>query len=111
VQVIVSVTGFQGEFEAWLQLSDLTADEADAMYRSIGQTGTAVLQSAEPDIHLSLRMNTLGQISATYMLESERPDGQPTALSGGFSMDQSYLLDLVRSTRLLITELASPTTR
>ena len=110
VTVFASAPGFSAEFEAWLQASDITrfADECRALYDGIGKGGHATLQSAEPDIHVMLESNSLGQIAGRYALESERPRGMPTVLRGTFEMDQSHLPELEKGARRLATELGKP---
>jgi hypothetical protein len=105
--VLVETNGFVGDFEAWLQLGDLErfANEIGAMYESVEKSSTAVLVSAEPDIQINLAMQSLGGIVGTYALESERPDGIPTVLSGGFNIDQSFLPSLRQSIYSLIADL------
>ncbi|WP_124948816.1 WapI family immunity protein [Sulfuriferula thiophila] len=107
VQVLVEANGFSGDFEAWLQLGDLThfANEVGVMYESVGKSSTAVLASAEPDIIIKLEMQSLGGIVGNYSLESERPDGIPTVLSGAFNIDQSFLPSLRQSIDSLIVDL------
>ena len=107
VMVIARAPGFSAEFEAWLQASDITrfADECRALYDSVGKNGRAILQSAEPDIHVTLESNALGQIAGRYALESERPKGIATVLHGSFEMDQSHLPELETGARRLATEL------
>jgi hypothetical protein len=109
VQVLVKANGFRGDFEAWLQLGDLEhfALELGAMHEQVGKPATATLASAEPDIHIKLTMQALGAISGTYALESERPTGTPTLLSGAFEIDQSYLPGLRQSVEALMVELAA----
>jgi len=110
VIVVASAPGFSAEFEAWLQAGDITrfADECRALYDSLGKNGRAILQSAEPDIHVTLESNALGQIAGRYALESERPKGIPTVLRGSFEIDQSYLPELEKGARSLATELGKP---
>jgi len=107
VQVLIEANGFSGNFEAWLQLGDLErfANEIDAMYESVGESSTAVLVSAEPDIRINLAMQSLGGIVGTYALESERVDGIPIVLSGAFNIDQSFLPSLRQSIYSLIADL------
>lgn len=107
VTVLVSASGFNGEFEAWLQLSDLQRFRVEVceMYGAIGHPTKAALICAEPGVKIMLEMQTLGGIVGTYEFESERLDGRPTALSGAFNCDQSYLPDLMRSVDALIQEL------
>lgn len=108
-QVLTKANGFRGDFEAWLQLGDLErfARELDAMHQQVGRPATATLTSAEPDIHVKLTMQSLGAISGTYALESERPTGTPTLLSGAFEIDQSYLPALRQSVEALMVELGA----
>ena len=108
VQVLAETNGFRGDLEAWLQLGDLVRfrDEIEVMHSSAGQALTATLASAEPDIKVELNMQSLGGIEGTYALESERPTGTPTVLSGGFEIDQSYLPGLRDSIADLIASLA-----
>ncbi|HTV97822.1 MAG TPA: hypothetical protein VME42_17630 [Steroidobacteraceae bacterium] len=108
VMVLVKVPGFLGEFEAWLQTSDITrfADACNALYKNVGKQGDATLQCAEPGISLKLESNSLGGIAGRYALESERPVGIPTLLSGSFQLDQSYLPALEKSARQLAAELS-----
>ncbi len=103
VRVIIRVSGFQGDFEAWLQSSDLQrfAKELATLYQSVGKPAIATLASAEPDIQVTLTMHALGSITGKYALESERPDGVPTVLSGAFALDQSYLPELQQSVEAL----------
>lgn len=93
VRVIVSAIGFEGDFEAWLQLGDLYRfeNEINAMYLAVGQAVSAVLACAEPDIWLRLKMQTLGGVLGDYRFTSAFLADTPTALSGGFEMDQSFL--------------------
>ncbi len=108
VQVLAGANGFRGDFEAWLQLGDLVrfSEEIEVMHPSLGQALTATLASAEPDIKTMLNTQALGGIEGTYALESERPIGTPTVLSGGFAIDQSYLPALRDSIDDLIAALA-----
>ncbi|MFA5353395.1 MAG: hypothetical protein WC291_04135 [Thermodesulfovibrionales bacterium] len=107
VLISVSVTGFTGEFEAWIQVEDLRrfSVEMAHLYENAGQGGEARLVSAEPDINVHLRINQRGHIQAVYSFESERIEGVPTVLSGRFEMDQSYLPEVRRSVNELIAEL------
>jgi hypothetical protein len=107
VQVILSATGFTGDFEAWLQLADLERFEQElaAMYLSVGKPAIAELSSAEPDILVRLEMQPLGGIVGEFSFESERPDGVPTVLKGGFVIDQSFLPDLQQSVNALAVQL------
>ena len=109
VQVLAGANGFHGDFEAWLQLGDLTRfrEEIEVMHRSVGQAITATLSSAEPDIKIELTMQPHGGIEGTYALESERPASTPTLLSGGFAIDQSYLPGLRDSIDDLVSALAA----
>jgi hypothetical protein len=109
VRVSVEVSGFRGEFEAWLQVGDLMrfADECSALYNNVGKRGCAILECAEPGIHVKLESNALRQIAGRYALESERPDGIPTFLSGSFRLDQSYLPAIEKSARRLAVEIGS----
>jgi hypothetical protein len=104
---VLETNGFVGDFEAWLQLGDLErfANEIGAMYESVGKSSTAVLASAEPDIQINLAMQSLGGTVGTYALESERPNGIPTVLSGEFNIDQSFLPSLRQSIYSLIADL------
>ena len=58
MQVLVNANGFRGDFEAWLQLSDLVqfANEVEAMYESVRELASATLASAEPGINIRLDM-------------------------------------------------------
>jgi hypothetical protein len=107
VTVVATAPGFSAEFGARLQARDITrfADECRALHDGVGKSGRATLQSAEPDIHVTLESSGLGQIAGRYALESERPNGVPTVLRGSFEMDQSYLPELERGARRLATEL------
>ena len=112
VQVVVGANGFRGDFEAWLQLGDLSRfrDELEDMHQCVGQRKSAVLASAEPDIEVRLDMQPLGQIHGRYAFESERINGQPTVLSGSFEIDQSYLPRLRASVDSLIWQLGGVST-
>jgi hypothetical protein len=112
VQVVVGANGFRGDFEAWLQLADLSRfrDELEDMHQCVGQEKSAVLASAEPDIEVRLDMQQLGQIHGRYAFESERVNGQPTVLSGSFEIDQSYLPRLRTSVDSLIWQLGGAST-
>jgi hypothetical protein len=107
VQVVAAAPGFTGDFEAWLQLSDLQRfkTEVQSMYESVGSPANASLVCAEPDVKIKLEMLPLGSIIGSYRLESERPDGKPTALTGAFQLDQSYLPSLVESIDALASKL------
>jgi hypothetical protein len=107
VGVAVSVVGFDGNFEAWLQLGDLRrfCEQIELMYDSVGRPGKARLASAEPEIDIGLEMETLGGIRGAYRFESEHRRAAPTVLSGSFEMDQSHLPALAESIRELVVEL------
>jgi hypothetical protein len=108
VGVVASAPDFSAETEGWLQAGDITrfADECRALYDTVGKNGRAILQSAEPDIHVTLESNALAQITGQYPLESERPNGIQTVRRGSFEMDQSHLPELEKGSRRLATELA-----
>lgn len=107
VHVLLTVSGFQGDLEAWLQLEDLVRfrDEIEEMHTHVGENRSATLASAEPDIDVSLNSNQLGGIEGTYRFESERLNGYPTSLSGAFELDQSFLPSLLASVDSLISRL------
>jgi hypothetical protein len=107
VHVAVRTSGFGGEFTAWLEIDDLRrfADELHAMETNLGREAHASLAGAEPDIAIELTSNHLGHIAGHYVLESGRRDGVPTALSGAFDLDQSYLQAMQRDIKSLIAEL------
>lgn len=77
VWLSASTPVFQGDYEGWLQLTDLQRfiEELDAMQFNVGKECTATLSSAEPDIQLELRMRVLGGISGIYAL---RPSCEPS---------------------------------
>jgi hypothetical protein len=108
VEVEVRVSGFFGRYTAQLQLEDLErfAHELASMADRLGSETKAVLGSAEPDLLIELAMNARGQISGRYACESERRDGVPTALTGAFEMDQSFLPRLRQQCAQLISELS-----
>jgi hypothetical protein len=107
VSVSVRVPGFDGNTEAWLQTHDVSRflAELKVLDENVGQVGTATLASAEPDLEISFSMQRLGGISGRYRIESERPGGVPTVLSGAFAADQSYLPGLVGDAQALISDL------
>jgi hypothetical protein len=72
-----------------------------------GDDAIQMLECAEPGIRVKLESNALGQIAGRYALESERPGGIPTLLSGSFRLDQSYLPEIERSARRLAVEIGS----
>ena len=90
VRVEIQAGGFTGDFEAWLQSGDLDAfsNQLAALYERVGQVGIATLECAEPGIYLSLSMKTMGAIDGEYKFFDERISA---ALSGSFSVDQSYI--------------------
>ena len=98
VTVTLACYGFHGDFIAWLQVEDIRRFEAEllSMYRKIGNPSTARLCSREPDIHVELESDVRGHITGSYRLESERRNGTPTVLSGGFEMDQSFIPGLTQ---------------
>jgi hypothetical protein len=108
VQVEVRVSGFLGRYTAQLQLEDLERfeDELQRMEDGLGQENRAALYSAEPDLSIELDMNRLGQIKGRYVFESERRDGVPTALTGAFEMDQSFLPSLRQQCAALASQLS-----
>jgi hypothetical protein len=108
VQVLVSVPGFKGQFEASLQVEDLSrfAAECAHMHASVGVASEATLGSAEPDILIVLKSNPRGHVAGRYHFESQRTDGVPTALSGLFESDQAGLPALEKGARELAHELA-----
>jgi hypothetical protein len=105
--VRVEVPGFAGEYSCQLQTRDLErfAVQLENMHRTTGSESTAELSSAEPGIRIVLRSNRFGQVGGLFELESQRPGGVPTLLSGPFEMDQSYLPGLVRSIMNAVHEL------
>ncbi|CAD1786724.1 hypothetical protein CPBF426_30260 [Xanthomonas arboricola pv. juglandis] len=105
VNVSARTTGFEGSFDAWLQTDDIVAFESELslLYKNFGQPGTAALASAEPDIKIVLTIDRLGSIVGNYWLESERPGGVPTQLSGRFEADQSYIPGLLSDLETLLT--------
>ncbi len=107
VWVTAQTPAFQGEFEGWLQSADLArfAEELDSMQVNVGKACTATLSSAEPDIHLELKMQTLGGVSGAFALRPDPQAGGTTSLSGTFEVDQSYLGPLLASVRALCTVL------
>ena len=107
VQVVTVVNGFHGEFEAWLQSTDLDRfrREINSLYVAVGQAGKATLASAEPEIEIVLTMRPNGAVDGTYKFESERRNGYATVLSGGFEIDQSFLPELERDIQVLLSEL------
>ena len=107
VQVRASVPGFEADFEAWLQGSDLVrfATEVDGLYEAAGKPGSARLSSAEPDIFIELTMQALGGIKGQYTFRNDAGGEVPATLSGGFTMDQSYLPGLGKSLSDLLTKL------
>ena len=97
--VKIQVPGFQGKFEAEMQLEDLERFKIDLrnMDDRIGEECDASLEGAEPGIYLKLKSNKLGQVYCEYEFESERYDGKPTCLSGSFEIDQTYIKPLMLS--------------
>ena len=95
--VKIQVPGFQGKFEAEMQLEDLERFKIDLknMYDTLGEECDASLVGAEPGIYLKLKSNKLGQVYCEYEFESERFDGKPTCLSGAFEIDQTYIKPLI----------------
>jgi len=112
VQVLLQTNGFRGDFEAWLQLTDLVRfrDEIEEMYDCVGEQRSAILSSAEPDIDIRLESRRLGGIQGSYRLESERLNGEPTAISGAFELDQSHLPSLQTSVDSLVWLLGGEST-
>ena len=107
VSVRVQTNGFEGETVAWLMAEGLQMFEKDLSYMidSVGRDAAARLCSPEPDLDIELKMNRLGQIQGTFTIESERIDGIPTALSGSFKMDQTFLPTLRNQTQVLLKSL------
>ena len=97
VFVKIQVPGFQGKFEAEIQLEDLERFKVDLknMDDRLGAECNASLESAEPGIYLKLKSNKLGQVYCGYEFESERYDGKPTCLSGAFEIDQTFIKPLM----------------
>jgi hypothetical protein len=108
VHAEVRVSGFLGQYNAQIQLEDLErfALELRDMHDGFDRDSRAVLRSAEPDLFIELAMNRLGQIKGRYVFESERRDGVPTALTGAFEMDQSFLPLLRQRCDELIAQLS-----
>jgi hypothetical protein len=107
ILALVTVPGFTGKYEAWLQTVDLKrfCEEVTVLHKKVGQVSQARLCSAEPDIDIKLVMDLRGHIQGEYAFESERRDGIPTVLTGRFDMDQSYLPGLLKTTKNLLAEL------
>lgn len=106
VHTVVMVPGFKGDFEADLQLDDLLRfnTQLQSLYEKAGLPGTAILSSADPGVRVELNMQALGMIRGKYEFESTVVD-EPTVLSGGFSLDQSYLPALMESIEALVSQL------
>ena len=107
VALTIGCNGFRGEFVAWLQTRDIQRfrNELVTMYQSIGTPAKARLCSAEPDIDIELSSDWRGHIVGNYRFESERINGTPTVLSGGFEMDQSFIPDLTKQLEGLVLSL------
>jgi len=95
----ITVPGFEGKFIPELQVEDMERFKDDLlnMIEKIGTPCKAVLSSAEPGLHLSLKSDALGNIKGAYGFESDSHEGVPTRLAGAFSADQSYLMPLIHS--------------
>ena len=108
VQVVAQAPGLSADFEAWLQGEDLArfGAEVAAMHEAVGKPATAVLCSAEPDIHLTLAMERLGGIAGSYELRPEGSVESSGRLAGKFTADQSHLPGLISEVERLLAELA-----
>lgn len=106
VRTVVVVPGFNGDFEANLQLDDLLRFKAQlrSLYENACLPSKAILSSADPGVRVELNMQALGVIRGKYEFESTVVE-EPTVLSGGFSLDQSYLPNLIESIESLVSEL------
>jgi hypothetical protein len=104
LQVTVVVPGFRGDYKCDFELNDLERfrGELAKLGSSVGRPASARLGCAEPGLQLDFAMNRVGQIHGRFELESQRPDGIPTSLVGGFSMDQSFLPSLRASVECLV---------
>jgi len=104
LQVTVVVPGFRGDYKCDFELDDLERfrGELAKMSSSVGRPIAARLGCVEPGVELDFAMNRVGQIHGRFELESQRPDGIPTSLVGGFSMDQSFLPSLSATVESLV---------
>lgn len=97
--VKIMVPGFNGEFDAEMQIEDLKRfkKSLNEMDQKIGSDCEALLGSVEPGIYISLKSDKLGRVFGKYQFESERCDGEPTCLSGAFEIDQTFVKPLAVS--------------
>lgn len=96
-QVTVAAPGFSGQFHTEMQPDDLKRFEKGLIHMEAhaGNPCEAVLAGLEPGIHIMLQSDKRGNISGKYQFESQMHEDIPTRLSGGFSLDQTYLKPLI----------------
>ena len=110
ITIDARVPGFTVHYTGWLRLPGAESFESRLreMQDGIGNEHEAVLDSVdEPGLLLELKMNRHGHIAGLYRFISERRDGEPTALSGSFDMDQSFLPSMISEISGLISDLKS----
>ena len=90
MHVVARTTGFQASFEGWLQTEDLVrfSSELAEICENMGQPGTAILSSAEPEVEIVLSSNRLGILShpspGSSLLHFVLESAQSNVLGGAY---------------------------
>lgn len=103
--VIINVPGFRGDVDFQMLRSDLDRFHAELSASMIASNWPCEvrLESTDPGIDLSFRVERTGQIAGRYRFGGQDP--QRPILSGGFEMDQTYLGPLLTHTEQILADL------
>jgi hypothetical protein len=108
IHVEARVPGFTVQYTAELIIQSLEFFESSLceMQKAVGHCSEAALESFDdPGLALELKMDLRGHIAGHYQFVSVRRDGVPTALSGSFDMDQSFLPSLRNGIAALLADM------
>ncbi len=110
VDINAQAPGFTVQYTAVLHLPNLESfvSRLRDMQDSVGNECEAAFEGwDDPDFSIELRMDRRGHITGQYRFVSIRRYGEPTALSGSFDMDQSFLPSMIADISTLISDLRS----
>ena len=106
--VRIRVPNFEGSFRWDAMAGEITSfvEELEAANRKLGQRKTVKFCSTEPNVTLEFIFNELGQIEGSYHFRGEAPGFEPR-LTGSFSTDQTFVVQIVKGFRSILEEARS----
>jgi hypothetical protein len=96
--VMISDPSFSGRFSWSVMPGELLslADDLNDLYRRFPKLGSIAFEPAEPNVILGFSIKASGRIDGQYVV---RGDVMGSVLQGEFTIDQSYLPEVVQRIR------------